>query len=78
MGYRYRRRGYTARLPDDDTPLASRRLLAVGGLLVCVAGAVVAFVVGVWTLGLLLIALAVIAVVNIAVISHRKRRGPPG
>ncbi|HEY3629639.1 MAG TPA: hypothetical protein VGL21_02025 [Jatrophihabitantaceae bacterium] len=49
-------------------------VLAVGGLLVCLAGAVVAFAVGVWTLGILLILLAVVALVNTVVISRRNRR----
>ena len=90
MAYRYRRRGYTAGLPDHDnplggvdgtppaySPLTSRLMLAVAGLLVCLVGAVVAFVSGVWTLGILLLVLGVIALVNVAVISRRKRRGEP-
>lgn len=91
MAYRDRRRRYAAGRPDYHNPLGGiggappayspltlRLVLAVAGLLVCIAGAVVSFVVGVWTLGIMLIVLAVIATVDIAVISYRKRRGEPG
>jgi hypothetical protein len=78
-------------LPDHRNPLAGiggappahnaltlRLVLATFGLAVCTAGAVVAFVAGVWGLAVALVVLAAIALIDIAVISRRKRRGEPG
>jgi membrane protein implicated in regulation of membrane protease activity len=86
-----RRRRYAAGRPDLHNPLGGvggaapayspltlRLVLAGFGLVVCVVGAVISFVVGVWTLGILMIVFAVIAVVDLAIISRRKRRGEPG
>ena len=62
---------YDPELGPVRSALTLRLWLAGFGLVVCSAGAVVAFVVGtVW--------LAIVAVVDIVVVARRKRRGEPG
>jgi hypothetical protein len=91
MADREARERYAAGLPDHHnllggvggvppaySPLTLRLVLAIFGLVVCTAGAVVAFVVGVWGLGAVLIVFAALAAVDIVVIARRKGRGEPG
>ncbi len=58
--------------------LTLRVWLAGFGLVVCAAGAAVAFAVGTVWLAVVLVVLAIVAVVDIVVIARRKRRGEPG
>lgn len=58
--------------------LTLRLWLAGFGLVVCVAGAVLGFVLGVLWLAIVLIVFAVVAVVDIVVVIGRLRRGDPG
>jgi Family of unknown function (DUF6343) len=86
------REDYEQGLPDHHDPTAGfggaapaqsaltlRLVLAVFGLVVCVAGGILFIAVGlpVWTAVLLFVAAAV-ALVDIGVIARRKARGEPG
>jgi hypothetical protein len=86
------RRRFEQGLPDYHDPLAGlggappalsaltlRLVLAVFGLLICTAGAIISTLADapLW-FTIVLVALATIAVIDIAVIIHRKRRGEPG
>jgi hypothetical protein len=64
--------------PPARSALTLRAWLAGFGMLVCAAGAVVAFIVGVVWFAVLLIVLAVVAAVDLAWVLHRKARGEPG
>jgi membrane protein implicated in regulation of membrane protease activity len=89
---RLSRKDYERGLPDHHDPLAGfagaqpaqsaltlRLVLAVFGLIVCVAGGVVFLAAGlpVWTTVVLFV-LAVIALVDLVVVARRKMRGEPG
>jgi hypothetical protein len=65
--------------PPARSALTLRLILAVFGLLVCVAGGIVFLVAGlpVWT-AVVLFVLAAVALVDIGVIIRRKARGEPG
>jgi hypothetical protein len=65
--------------PPAQSALTLRLVLATFGLLVCVAGAVVALVAGtpVW-FPIVLFVLAAAAAVDIVVVARRKLRGEPG
>ena len=91
-GHRRSREEYARGLPDHHDPTAGfagarpaqsaltlRLVLAVFGLVVCVAGGLVllAMPLPVW-LAVVLFVLAAIAVVDIVVIVRRKARGEPG
>jgi len=69
---------YDPELGPVRSALTLRLVLAGFGLVVCAAGAVACFVLGVVWLAVVLIVLAVVAVVDIVVIVRRKRRGEPG
>jgi Flp pilus assembly protein TadB len=86
------REDYARGLPDHHDPTAGfagarparsaltlRLILAVFGLLVCVAGGLVFLAAGlpVWT-AVVLFVLAAVALVDIGVIVRRKARGEPG
>ena len=86
------RRRFEQGLPDYHDPLAGfagapaaisaltlRLVLAVFGLLVCTAGAILSALLGAppW-FTIVLAALAAVAVIDIVVIVRRKRRGEPG
>jgi membrane protein implicated in regulation of membrane protease activity len=86
------REDYERGLPDYHDPTAGlggaapaqsaltlRLVLAVFGLVVCVAGGIVFLHVGlpVWA-AIVLFVLAVVALVDIAVVARRKARGEPG
>jgi hypothetical protein len=55
--------------------LSLRLVLAVFGFLVCLAGAIVAFVLGVVAFGVVLIVLAVLGLVDAVVVVVRRRHG---
>ncbi len=65
--------------PPAQSALTLRLVLAIFGLVVCVAGGIVvlAFDLPVWG-AVVLFVLAAVAVVDIAVIVRRKARGEPG
>jgi membrane protein implicated in regulation of membrane protease activity len=65
--------------PPAQSALTLRLILAVFGLVVCVAGGVVFLLAGlpVWT-AVVLFVLAVIALVDVLVVTRRKARGEPG
>jgi membrane protein implicated in regulation of membrane protease activity len=65
--------------PPAQSALTLRLILAVFGLVVCVAGGVVFLLAGlpVWT-AVVLFVLAVIALVDVLVVARRKARGEPG
>jgi fatty acid desaturase len=86
------RKDYEQGLPDHHDPAAGfagapparsaltlRLLLAVFGLVVCVAGGIAFLAAGlpVWT-AVVLFVLAAVALVDIGVIGRRKARGEPG
>ena len=86
------RKDYEQGLPDYHDPTAGfagapparsaltlRLVLAVFGLVVCVAGGIVLLVAGVpvW-LAVVLFVLAAVALVDLAVVARRKARGEPG
>jgi len=65
--------------PPAQSALTLRAVLAVFGLLVCVAGGIVFLVVGLpgWA-AVVLFVLGAVALVDLVVIGRRKRRGEPG
>jgi len=58
--------------------LTARLWLAGFGLVVCAAGAWLAFRVGITWFGVVLVIMAVVAAVDLAWVAYRKRRGEPG
>lgn len=65
--------------PPAQSALTLRLVLAIFGVIVCVAGGFVVLAAGlpVWT-GVVLFVLAAVALVDIGVIVRRKSRGEPG
>ena len=65
--------------PPAQSALTLRLVLAVFGLVVCVAGGIVLLVAGVpaW-IAVVLFVLAAVALADLAVVARRKARGEPG
>ena len=65
--------------PPAQSALTLRLVLAVFGLVVCVAGGIVLLVAGVpaW-IAVVLFVLAAVALADVAVVARRKARGEPG
>lgn len=67
------------RAARDRSPLTLRLVLAVFGLVVCLAGGAVALLSPLPTwFGVALLVLAAVAVVDLVVVIRRKARGEPG
>lgn len=70
--------GGFAGAPPAVSALTLRAWLAGFGVLVCAAGAVGGFLLGVVWFAVLLVVLAIIAAGDLAWVLHRKARGEPG
>jgi len=69
---------YDPELGPVRSALTLRLWLAGFGVVACVVGAVVCFVVGVIWLAIVLLVLALVGVVDLVVVARRKRSGEPG
>lgn len=60
------------------SPLSLRLVLAIVALVLCVAAAVLGFVLGLPALAWPMVGVAVLVLVDLGIVVHRKRRGEPG